>query len=99
MSETKIDKEKIESIKKKLERYREPGTFDRYNDTIFRYLNAKFPDEPLVSIQEAATYIAYETAVLVMDMQDKSNQALMETYSKMYQFVFEENDERRRNKV
>lgn len=77
--------EKANELKKILERQkrRNPGTYERYNHEILGYLRDKFPNEPESSIQEAAAFISYRTAIVVQDL----NAELGREYEKTYRQI------------
>lgn len=70
MSDIKETAERIERLKEALDRQkiRKPGTFERYNYEILRYLRDKFPEESDSAIHEAASFISNRTAIVCQDM-------------------------------
>ena len=79
--------DKVESIRK-LEEAINKGKeiksrdkeFEQFNEDILHYLRAKFPDESDAVIQEAAAFISYRTAKVILEMQTEMNDTLVKFY-------------------
>ena len=69
-----------EAIKKGKELKSRDKEFERFNDDILHYLRAKFPEESDVDIQEAAAFISYRTAYIILEEKIKMNDILVKFY-------------------
>lgn len=69
-----------EAIKKGKELKSRDKEFEQFNDDILHYLRAKFPDESNVDIQEAAAFISYRTATIILEEKTKMNDTLVKFY-------------------
>ena len=69
-----------ECIKKGKELKSIDKEFDRLTEDILHYLRAKFPDEPDAVIQEAAAFISYRTAYIILEEKTKMNDILVKFY-------------------
>lgn len=74
--------QRLNHLKETLERQkrREPGTLERYNYEILKYLRYKFPEESESAIQEAAAFISYRTAIMCQDMNAEMYREYMKTF-------------------
>ena len=84
--------QRMKRLKEALERQKrcEPGTFERYNYEISKYLRYKFPEESESAIQEAAAFISNRTAVVIQDM----NAEMSREYMKAFYDMFREGERR-----
>ena len=79
--------DKVESIRK-LEEAINKGKelksrdkeFEQFNEDILHYLRAKFPDESDAVIQEAAAFISYRTASIILEIQTDMNNTIVKFY-------------------
>ena len=69
-----------EAIKKGKELKSGDKEFDRFTEDILHYLRAKFPDESDAVIQEAAAFISYRTAAIILEEKTKMNDILVKFY-------------------
>ena len=69
-----------EAIKKGKELKSRDKEFEQFNEDILRYLRAKFPDESDAVIQEAAAFISYRTAYIILEEKTKMNDILVKFY-------------------
>ena len=69
-----------EAIKKGKELKSRDKEFEQFNEDILHYLRAKFPDESNVDIQEAAAFISYRTAYIILEEKAKMNDILVKFY-------------------
>ena len=69
-----------EAIKKGKELKSRDKEFEQFNDDILHYLRAKFPEESDVDIQEAAAFISYRTAYIILEEKTKMNDTLVKFY-------------------
>ena len=69
-----------ESFKKMKELKSRDKEFEQFNEDILHYLRAKFPDEPDAVIQEAAAFISYRTATIILEEKTKMNDTLVKFY-------------------
>lgn len=85
MSDMKETVKSIERLKEALDRQkrREPGTFEKYNYDILNYLRDKFPEESESTIQEAAAFISYRTAIVCQDMNAEMSREWQKVYYNM----------------
>lgn len=77
--------QRLNHLKETLERQkrREPGTLERYNYEILKYLRYKFPEESESAIQEAAAFISNRTVVVLHDMNNEMSQEYMNAFYDM----------------
>ena len=69
-----------EAIKKGKELKSRDKEFEQFNEDILHYLRAKFPDKSNVDIQEAAAFISYRTATIILEEKTKMNDTLVKFY-------------------
>ena len=69
-----------EAIKKGKELKSRDKEFEQFNDDILHYLRAKFPDESDTVIQEAAAFISYRTASIILEIQTDMNNTIVKFY-------------------
>ena len=69
-----------EAIKKGKELKSRDKEFEQFNDDILHYLRAKFPDESDSVIQEAAAFISYRTAAIILEEKTKMNDTIVKFY-------------------
>ena len=69
-----------EGIKKEEELKSRDKEFDQFNEDVISYLRAKFTNESDVAIQEAAAFISYRTAKIILEMQAEMNDTLVKFY-------------------
>lgn len=69
-----------EAIKKGKELKNRDKEFEQFNDDILHYLRAKFPDKSDAVIQEAAAFISYRTAYIILEEKIKMNDILVKFY-------------------
>lgn len=69
-----------EAIKKGKELKSRDKEFEQFNEDILHYLRAKFPDESNVDIQEAAAFISYRTAYIILEEKTKMNDTMVKFY-------------------
>ena len=77
---------KSEHLKEALQRKKDhsPGIYERYNNYILQYLCGKFPEEPDVSIQEAAVFITSRTAVMINDLLNEHDNEWRKAYNRAF---------------
>ena len=69
-----------EATKKGKELKSKDKEFEQFNDDILHYLHVKFPDESDAVIQEAAAFISYRTATVILEEKTKMNDTLVKFY-------------------
>ena len=69
-----------EAIKKRKELKSRDKEFEQFNEDILHYLRAKFPEESDVDIQEAAAFISYRTASIILEIQTDMNNTIVKFY-------------------
>ena len=69
-----------EAIKKGKELKSRDKEFEQFNDDILHYLRAKFPEESDADIQEAAAFISYRTAYIILEEKTKMNDTIVKFY-------------------
>ena len=69
-----------EAIKKGKELKNRDKEFEQFNDDILHYLRVKFPGESDAAIQEAAAFISYRTAYIILEEKTKMNDTLVKFY-------------------
>lgn len=69
-----------EAIKKGKELKSRDKEFEQFNDNILHYLRAKFPEESDAVIQEAAAFISYRTAYIILEENIKMNDIMVKFY-------------------
>ena len=79
--------QRMNHSKEVLERQKrnKPGTFERYNYEILKYLRYKFPEESESAIQEAAAFISNRTAIVFHDINEEMSREYMKTFCDMIQ--------------
>lgn len=72
---------KLEEGDKKMEELKNSDKgFEQFNEDVLSYLRAKFPDESDVTIQEAAAFLSYRTATIILEMQSELNNTMVKFY-------------------
>ena len=69
-----------EAIKKGKELKSRDKEFEQFNDDILHYLRAKFSEESDAVIQEAAAFISYRTATIILEEKTKMNDTIVKFY-------------------
>ena len=69
-----------ESFKKMKELKSRDKEFEQFNEDVLHYLRAKFPEESDAVIQEAAAFISYRTATIILEEKTKMNDTLVKFY-------------------
>ena len=88
--ETQQKVRKLEdAIKKKEELKNSNKEFDRFNGDVLHYLRAKFPEESDAAIQEAVAFISYQTAKIILEMNNEMNDEMVKFYGDMTRKMIE----------